>query len=238
MKQLQSIAGLVDRKSQEAVINLKEAMGIVQHHDAITGTEKQVVSNDYTKLLDIGVTKCEAVVNDAYARLLPKQGAKPIDQQFCHGLNISECAWTENNDKIAVTLWNPRGQAKTIRTRLPVRDGASYTVSGPSGASVTSELVDIPKYVQDIPGRTSNATKELIFEAELPASGYSTFFVEKTKSDRRQDAKPRQASHKRRVDGQVAFRAKTFAVLFDENGALNEVKMANGQRISLKQDFR
>ena len=34
--------------------SLADALAIVQHHDAVTGTEKQHVSDDYAKRLSIG----------------------------------------------------------------------------------------------------------------------------------------------------------------------------------------
>lgn len=37
---------------------MKEAMAVLQHHDAVTGTEKQRVADDYARLLHIGITEC------------------------------------------------------------------------------------------------------------------------------------------------------------------------------------
>lgn len=34
-------------------------MGVMQHHDAITGTEKEHVAHDYARLLSIGFDECE-----------------------------------------------------------------------------------------------------------------------------------------------------------------------------------
>ncbi len=34
-----------------------EAMGIVQHHDAVSGTEKQHVANDYAQRLSDGIDR-------------------------------------------------------------------------------------------------------------------------------------------------------------------------------------
>lgn len=40
-------------------------MGILQHHDAITGTEKQAVAFDYARQLSIGFTNCGSIVDAA-----------------------------------------------------------------------------------------------------------------------------------------------------------------------------
>ena len=44
-------------------------MGVVQHHDAVAGTEKQHVAYDYAKRICEGITAGEAIVNDALATL-------------------------------------------------------------------------------------------------------------------------------------------------------------------------
>lgn len=45
---------------------MKDAMGIMQHHDAATGTEKQHVANDYARMLHIGVTECQSIQSSYY----------------------------------------------------------------------------------------------------------------------------------------------------------------------------
>ena len=243
VKQLQSLASRSGDEQEAAVVELKEAMGINQHHDAITGTQKQHVANDYQLLLAKAVTNCESVINDALAKLQPLQSSSPtVQQTFCHTLNVSECSIVETANKIAVTLYNPRSHSITTRVRLPVLNGTDYSVSCPRGEPVNSELVDIPEYVRTIPERRSDATRELLFEANLPALGFSTYFVEKQTHETSHETNSNlvdAASLSGDADGIVQFPAKTFSVLFDsQTGALKEVKLANGNRVSVEQDFR
>lgn len=43
----------------DSLTHLRETMGVMQHHDAITGTEKQAVANDYARLLTRAIEKAE-----------------------------------------------------------------------------------------------------------------------------------------------------------------------------------
>lgn len=47
----------------ENINSLKEAMGVLQHHDAITGTELIEVTHDYHRLLHKGITNAVEAVN-------------------------------------------------------------------------------------------------------------------------------------------------------------------------------
>ncbi|CAF4319990.1 unnamed protein product, partial [Rotaria sordida] len=78
---------------RQAIFPLNEAMGVVQHHDAVSGTEKQHVANDYAQRLSEGIDSVIHVINEAYKKLLSKENqSSPVPTQFlCHFSNISEC---------------------------------------------------------------------------------------------------------------------------------------------------
>ena len=58
-KQMESVLSR-SRASNEGDLDvMKRAMGIVQHHDAVSGTEKGHVAADYARLLHEGVVECQ-----------------------------------------------------------------------------------------------------------------------------------------------------------------------------------
>ena len=56
-KQLEVLGKL--EESDPSSEMLREAMGVAQHHDAVSGTEKQHVAYDYAKRLAIGAQQCK-----------------------------------------------------------------------------------------------------------------------------------------------------------------------------------
>ncbi|WAR25813.1 MAuncharacterized [Mya arenaria] len=102
-RQLDAMAKLTD--SDNSTINiqvLKEAMGVAQHHDAVSGTEKQQVAYDYALRLANGRNECQKVMNDAMRKLLPKEkeGPAAMEMKYCDLLNISACTLTEQNKEM------------------------------------------------------------------------------------------------------------------------------------------
>ena len=74
-------------------------MGIIQHYDAVSGTEKQLVANDYALQLNKGVLKCESLIQDAVGRLITKDSTASMPKiSFCPALNISQCSVTEKEN--------------------------------------------------------------------------------------------------------------------------------------------
>eukprot|EP00775_Hariotina_reticulata_P012334 gene12334-12467_t len=56
---------------------LEYAVSLTQHHDAVTGTEKQHVANDYARQLHIGMEQAAAVINEALMKLLTTTPTTP-----------------------------------------------------------------------------------------------------------------------------------------------------------------
>ncbi len=80
------------------------------------------------------------MINEAYAKLLPKENVTTsIPQQFvCPYSNISACLPIEGQDKFTLTLWNPTLHPVTIFPRVPVTK--QYSIYDPIGNLVSSEV--------------------------------------------------------------------------------------------------
>uniref|UniRef100_A0A672K8U4 Lysosomal alpha-mannosidase n=1 Tax=Sinocyclocheilus grahami TaxID=75366 RepID=A0A672K8U4_SINGR len=75
---------------------MKRAMGVAQHHDAVSGTEKQHVAYDYARRLATGWAHCEVLVRNSLAVLSGSESPRV----FCENLNISVCPLTESSQKV------------------------------------------------------------------------------------------------------------------------------------------
>ncbi|XP_029636473.1 lysosomal alpha-mannosidase [Octopus sinensis] len=192
-----------------------EPLSIAQHHDAVTGTEKQAVANDYTARLTAGAESYQKLTNAAYTKLLPKTEETPPAHYFCSLLNISMCEITEHLNEFTVTLYNPLAQLVSNWVRLPVV-GSSYTVLGPDLNSVQTQVITISSSTKRIPERRlSKAQNILVFEVKIRPLGFATYFVQTTKSD---DAIQRTLSQVIPVDLGTDFEIKNDKIAISFNG--------------------
>ncbi|XP_055295901.1 lysosomal alpha-mannosidase-like isoform X2 [Sitodiplosis mosellana] len=190
-KQLSVLAKKKTASFEENLSNLREAMGVMQHHDAVTGTEKQHVAEDYARLLQIGIEKCSENIKESLNQLTVDDDNSEItrDEGFdsrlrfeyesCADLNISSCDVSEKSDKFVVSLYNPLAHSTFQYVRVPVTDG-DYEVLDYRNVPVASQVVAIPTEVQSLSFRKSNAESELVILAnELPPLGYKSYYVQK-----------------------------------------------------------
>lgn len=194
-RQLEYLAG--KRSNGPNTFSLADALGIAQHHDAVTGTAKQHTTNDYEKRLAIGVSEAEVVVNDALSCLANNKSrdqCTPPAFTFsqCQLLNISFCPPTEEDipegKSLVVVAYNPLGWNRTDIIKIPVND-ANLVVQDSSGSTIAAQCVGLDNvtgnlrnfYTRAYLGLSSEHVPKywLLFQASVPPLGWNTYFISK-----------------------------------------------------------
>ena len=231
-KQVNTMAGgggLTDPRMEAA----KRSVAVNQHHDAVTGTAKQHVTDDYALRLDRGMKGCSEVMMETLGKLSGCQLT-----EFCPLLNISQCGHTESKSEMTVTVYNPRTVLVDTPVRLPVKSSSHFTVrSISSGLEVETQVVPLPQEVLSVPGRESAAGYELVFMADnVPALGYSVFSVQRQPGPYRVKTEKIQFP----VGGKTSpvMKNSQLQVHFNQQGVLTRIKPARGgDEIKISQDF-
>ncbi|CAH1405830.1 unnamed protein product [Nezara viridula] len=177
VKQISSASGTGETN---ALNELREALGTLQHHDAVTGTEKEHVAADYARILTSAIDHSGDVVQEALMKIMKKQDDLKTELQSCLLLNISSCEPTEKSKRFVVTLYNPLSHKVDYLVKIPVAKDSSYTVLSPRGDEVLTQMLVVPEQVLDLPGRPTKAEVELSWLAkDIPALGFASYHVTK-----------------------------------------------------------
>lgn len=162
-KQLTTLANLTSNDVNQNLDKLRQVMGIMQHHDAITGTEKQHVAYDYDRLLTDAIMTAHGNTRQALQKLTNLTNGEFVS---CLQLNISVCEFTQKSaNNLVVTLFNPLSKPSTQYIRIPVLNG-TYVVTDASGREVPHQMVPIPAEVLALTDMRNNLTyMDLVFEA-------------------------------------------------------------------------
>lgn len=220
-------------------------MGIMQHHDAITGTEKQHVANDYHRILAEAIQSCSRNTQTALNLLSSGYNSIEIndfDFKSCHNLNISHCDVSEHSGNFIVTLYNPLAHSDLHYVRIPVNDSL-YSVRDRKAVPVQFQVVPIPDSIRQLSYRNSSATLELVFLAkEVPPLGFKSYFVERRLPPKSIDVKimdepaSTDESHLIARDGEITIGNRLINLTFDATGHLAYV-YSNGVGGRLNQEF-
>lgn len=170
-KQLEANAQLDDGDRSKLEF-LERAMGTAQHHDAVSGTAKQHVTDDYEKMLANGLHYCEGVANDALAIL----GKIKAPFSFCLYANQSVCPPTQSMKTFSLTVLNGYSHNYTAVIRVPINQ-PSATVKDSAGRSVLSQLIFSYVPASQLGYTPNPAPYTLLFYANLPPLGFEVFTV-------------------------------------------------------------
>uniref|UniRef100_A0A2C9M4I6 Glycoside hydrolase family 38 central domain-containing protein n=1 Tax=Biomphalaria glabrata TaxID=6526 RepID=A0A2C9M4I6_BIOGL len=143
-----------------------EVLGVAQHHDAVSGTEKQAVTFDYAERLADGVNSGQSVVQDVYNSLMSSGISNPPLQIFCLSLNVSVCNVSQSSSNFQITLYNPLVRSVFYTVRLPVF-GSKYIVYKEDGSTIipsdyVSVTFDESGNLHSITNLTSGTTLPLL----------------------------------------------------------------------------
>lgn len=162
-KQLTTLSNITTAEVTQNLDKLRQVMGIMQHHDAITGTEKQHVAYDYDRLLTESIMLAQ---NNNILALRKLTNLTNGEFVSCLQLNISRCEFIQPNvNNLVITVFNPLAQPSTQYVRIPVLNG-SYVVTDAAGKEVRSQVVPVPEEVVALKDMRPNLTQhELVFAA-------------------------------------------------------------------------
>jgi lysosomal alpha-mannosidase len=237
-KQLSSIAPVHENSFERRLDTLRDAMGMMQHHDAITGTEKQHVADDYARLLHAAINNCGDNAKSALAQF--STGLQPdaikdkdgIQFDSCLHLNISVCNEYEDKQQFTVTVYNALAHSREEYIRVPV-SGFRYLVQDYRGQMIEHQVVPISESVIGIHHRKSKAAYEIVFMAtEIPPLGYKSFFISKVAEKSYVKGKPIVRNNPKVVE----IGNDNIKVRFEDNGFISNV-VVDGIEYKFSQNF-
>ena len=232
---------------------IEEALGLAQHHDAVSGTAKQHVTFDYARRLSRGVDRASAVFSDTLMSLRRRKSQKNSlrgdgnadgDSSYgmCPRLNETVCPLTQqtNEGSVEIVLWNALAHERNETITLPISSTSSVTVKNDEGIGVVAQVYESSETVTNYERGTNESQFVVSFLANMPPLGYSTYTL---------DFKPR-VSTTSHVLSHAVLRARStmttppvienefIAVKFSQNGLISSVtNKESGISVNLSQSF-
>ena len=176
--------------------SLEGTVGVATHHDGMSGTERQDVTDDYEQRISESSFEVEAGLSVALGKLLGVPAAA-VEHCNCNVggncLNMSVCAATTGVGAFTVAAWNPLAHAVSDIARIPV-NGADWAVTDGAGKAVPSQTVALDDRTKALPllyvntyqmdagqiaaaeaALANKADHVLIFDMPMPPVGLATF---------------------------------------------------------------
>lgn len=118
----------------ERVSVLQQALGVAQHHDSITGTEREHVRNRYQFLLTRGLNNATETFSDVF------ESMTGVATEACFLSNLSSCTATEvlqqSGNQVSAYIYNPLGWVRDEIIVIPVPTSSIGVMVNDSGLLV------------------------------------------------------------------------------------------------------
>mmetsp|Transcript_26067 Transcript_26067/g.85678 ORF Transcript_26067/g.85678 Transcript_26067/m.85678 type:complete len:990 (+) Transcript_26067:4-2973(+) len=206
---------------------LAEALGVAQHHDSVSGTAKQAVSDDYTQRLSDGMDAAAGVINAALEAMTSGETSASASAFVqCPRLNVSDCPATEQlapGKRLLVALYNPLARARTEAVRLPVSSADVAVLDADSN----------PVQAQVLPFEGAGDKFELVFFATIAPLTTTTFVL--SRADAHMAARHTVMSSS--DGGSTTLDNGKLKLEISESGTLSKMITSGGLSIDATQSF-
>ena len=165
---------------------LADAMGIAQHHDAVTGTERQHVAYDYAQRLNKGQVQCENNIKNFLSGLAVSRfpTLKPPTFGQCQLLNVSACILTDSWDgssPFILSISNPLMTQRSGFVQFPVSVNSGFTIIDSNMNSVPFQINQLTEFDIKLQQQAQVGLKAnylvTFYATNLQPNSISTFFA-------------------------------------------------------------
>ncbi|ETP45208.1 hypothetical protein F442_08332 [Phytophthora nicotianae P10297] len=148
---------------------LQRAVGLVQHHDGLSGTEKQSVADDYSLRLNDGIIKAEKELNEVLFVIGEKE-----PYHLCLLANTSVCDVTTQNANFEVVVHNALARTSVQTLSIPITHKSAELSLLSGNAKVREQNVYV---VLPVHPEVQVAPYSFVFSAELKPLSTTRFLV-------------------------------------------------------------
>jgi lysosomal alpha-mannosidase len=210
-------------------------MGVAQHHDAVSGTERQHVAYDYAKRLSLGIHQCLNVISKSFKNILSttlglEQTGDSSDNNdvnivFCPLLNVSQCLEIEGKTEFTVIVYNPLPRPLQAWLRVPVVARDYVVNEAETGQDLIVDYSPVYNETRRIPERAdSRAEFNLVFRSDLPSLGFRVYTISKTDRVKRKRIIDKIKETRKESDDEIITIKNEFLQLkFDPNANLAQI---------------
>ncbi|EGZ21682.1 hypothetical protein PHYSODRAFT_360129 [Phytophthora sojae] len=172
LQQMRQIDALYQSHHSSKLVALQRAVGLVQHHDGLSGTEKQSVADDYALRLNDGIIQAEKELNEVLFVIGEKE-----PYHLCLLANTSVCDVSTHNAEFEVLVHNALARTTVQTVSIPIthKSAAATVLSG--DASIRAQDVFVALPVHPV---TQVAPYSFVFSVELKPLSTSRLLVKQS----------------------------------------------------------